>query len=92
MSETITATTAVLEKGMLCKSAGERCEICPDINFDRPADPDSDCEYYEIRSGTPICTRQDGMQQALTEWIAADLGSLACPNLLEMLEHPSLDA
>lgn len=60
MTERITAKTLVVEETVLCNDAGSRCEDCPDINYDPPRD--SDCQYFEVQSGVPVCTREDGTQ------------------------------
>ena len=87
MSEIITAETLVEEETILCNNAGDRCEECPDINYNPPSQ--SECEYFDMRSGTPICTRADGTQRVLDNWISSPpghFGSLVCPDLVTVLE------
>jgi hypothetical protein len=85
VAETIVAETLVAEEVLLSSNTANRCEDCPDVNFDPPYS--SECLYFEVRSGRPVCIKEDGLQRELSGLLRSSrLGSLACPNLVAILE------
>lgn len=39
------------------------CEDCPDVNPDPPSD--SECPYFDVRNGKPVCTRPTGLERMM---------------------------
>lgn len=71
----IVLETTVLERApSLCSNKGSRCPECPDFNTNPP--DDSECLYFEVRGGIPICTRADGMQKQLERWLDSGVGGV----------------
>jgi hypothetical protein len=63
MRERLTLLTT--DPDSLIYDSGDGCEDCPDINLDPPSK--SQCPYFDVRSGIPICLRDDGMVKKLED-------------------------
>lgn len=79
------AETLVLERTELSTvDNANSCEDCPDVNFDPPTN--SDCPYFDVVHGTPICTKEGNTQKQLESWFRTDIGNTACLNLVRAVE------
>ena len=72
-------TTLEARSMMLCGGGGDRCEDCPDGNFNPPAQ--SDCPNFRNETGTPYCDRDDSFERQLAKTIG-DSGIAAAVELV----------
>jgi len=55
------------KQSLLSEDVSDRCEDCPDINLEPPAQ--SDCPHFEMQPGGPICNREDSMRKELERFL-----------------------
>ena len=85
MSVEIYAKTLELEGTIICNDASSRCEDCPVINPNPPLE--SDCPNFEVLGNEPMCTKEDATRRQIDGGgRSTGIGSIACPNLIEVLE------
>lgn len=74
-------TTALdARAGLLCGNGAERCDGCPDINFNPPKD--NDCPNFRMEGDTPVCEHPDGFERLRARMIGVP-GVAAQAQLIE---------